>query len=213
MGYDIARLVKTVKGQHATLNALLAAAGRDENDLHVNMAGTLRTMLCDPELKDRCPTLLVLARELLVPLTVWGPFTKQQGETRPNGFRCWLPVIVSTTAVPIGLVGPWHLMSAADWIDAPIGALEDAWYTPKWLIQRVANREGGAHHQPKPDASLEVLKDSIVALDGSTTSLIGPEGVVLEFGKNSDFELRSALLQIAVWARDAAKQVLASAPV
>ena len=103
-------------------------------------------------------------------------------------------------------------MSASDWIDAPIGVQKDEWYTPKWLIKRVANREGGTHHQPKPDASLEVLKDSIVALDGSTTSLVGPEGVVIEFGKNSDFELRSALLQIAVWARDAAKQVLASAP-
>ena len=211
MSHDVNRLAKLLQGQCSALDALFRAEDRDEANLHTQMAGILRTMLCDPDTEKTCPTLLVLARELNVRLRVWGQFSKAQGARATNGFQVMLPQVISTVPVPESFL-PWHEMTAADWIDSPIGTVQDGWYTPAKLIKTLANRDGATHYQARPDPTLEAIRGSVIPLDGCTTSLVGPEGVIIEFGSNDGLEVRNAILQIAIWARDTGRAVLASMP-
>lgn len=206
----VARLEETLRRQLLQLRKALGDSERDTADLHLQIAGQLRALLCD----SKVPILLVYAEYKSIDLRVWGP--------NPPGFRgtpgrIWFQYN-ALLASPQPVVDSYE-MSIRDYLDTPIGATplpnpsggqpsQTVWYTPRQLIKWVANKEGVAHLELDPPASLRAVQNAFT-VSGSVT-LVGQQGEILNFGATDQLLVRSALLQIGLWTAHAIDRVLAS---
>jgi hypothetical protein len=206
----VARLEEVLRRQLLHLRKALGDSERDTADLHLPLAGHLRALLCD----SKVPILLVYAQYKAIDLRVWGP--------NPPGFRgtpgrmAFQFNALITSSQPV--FGSYE-MSIRDYLDTPIGATpipnasggqpsQSVWYTPRQLIKWVANKEGVAHLDLDPPASLRAVQNALT-VSGSAT-LVGEQGEILNFGATDQFLVRSALLQIGLWTAHAIDRVLAS---
>jgi hypothetical protein len=160
-------------------------------------------MLCDAA----WPTLLTLAIDQNIDLRVWGPFPVAAIDSPPPMF-CFNALIAS--AEP-----EWgaYEMSAAEYLDAPIGAVlvkpqGPTWYTPRQLIKWVANKEGPSHFDPKLPAGLASVKTSLAPSE-ARVSMESKSGSV-ELKRTDELPVRMALIQISEWAGLCADRVIAS---
>jgi len=206
----VARLEAALRRHLLLIRKQLADRERDTADLHFQIAGQLRVLLCDPKL----PILLTYAEHKQLPLRIWGP--------NPAGFRGpqsgfgfeFNALLASAQPVADG-----YEMSIEEYLDTAIGGMtvrkqgddgppRSVWYTPRQLIKWVANKEGVAHLELDPHASLTAVQTGIV-VSGTVTVERGSEQV-LSFGATDQFTVRSALLQIAVWTVQATDLALAA---
>jgi hypothetical protein len=203
---EIDRLANALRMQRDHARALLEHPERDPNNFHLALAGVVRPMLCDAQ----WPTLLTLARALVVQLRVWGPFPAAAITEKPPSFA--FNALIASAEPAFG----GHEMSAEEYLDAPVGALtvsapgrahpEAKWYTPRQLIKWAANKEGPSHFDPNPVATFSNI-GAALEVSGSAR-VIGPGGQETPIAKNDNFMLRAALLQIAELAVALADQVL-----
>ena len=205
MAIDQSRLAEALRMQRAHIGVLLEHSERDAANLHIALAGVLRSVLCD----GQWPTLVALARELSLDLRVWGPYPPQAADARPPGFAF---NALTASAVP---EFESHEMNIEEYLDAPIGAItlsspgearsRSVWYTPRQLIKWAANKEGPAHFDPKASATFQSIGSSIVSA-GSVT-MIGQSGET-PISENDNILQRMALIQIAQATLVLADQVL-----
>ena len=205
----VARLEKTLRRQLLQLRKALGDSERDTADLHLQIAGHLRALLCD----SKVPVLLVYAEYKSIDLRVWGP--------NPPGFRGTpgrMAFQVNALIASSQPVAYSYEMSIRDYLDTPIGATpvpdpsggqpsQTVWYTPRQLIKWVANKEGVAHLELDPPASLRAVQNGLTVFGLAT--LVGQQGEILKFGATDQFIVRSALLQIGLWTAHAIDRVLA----
>jgi hypothetical protein len=200
---DKKRLVDALRNQRDQISILLSNPERDEANLHHLLAGILRSMLCDAD----WPTLLCMAREQNIDLRVWGPFPAGDINSPPPSFA-FNALIASSEPERFGFE-----MGAAEYLDAPIGAVVvgmegPRWYSPRQLIKWVANKEGYAHFDPKVPATLESVKN-VLAPTEARVSIERSSGSI-ELKATDALIVRMALIQISEWARDCANQVIAT---
>jgi len=203
---QVLRLERALRVHLHQLKSSLADTDRDTADLHLAMAGNLRTLLCDAEV----PVLLVFAEYKKMPLWVWGPY--QAGFRAPEGVMAisWNALVASSQPVWDG-----HQMRVEDYLDTPIGATmfspndgrasQTTWYTPRQVIKWVANKDGSAHFDLEPPASLESIRSDFTV--HGQAEIIGP-GISMPLASNEDHVVRVALLQIAQWTVNASETAL-----
>lgn len=194
MTVDTARLASALRMQTAHAQALLEHAQRDEANFHLYLAGDLRSMLCD----RKCPTLIVLARELSIDLRVWGPYPPEAKNEKPPTFLFnALTVSVEPTAFACE-------MGLEQFLNAPIGVVsvddpsggkpQSTWYTPQQLIKWAANKEGPAHFDLKPANEFQAIGSLIIAT--GEVSMVDSSGET-RILRNDNLLHRMALLQMA----------------
>src|SRR3989442_8021036 len=192
---ELKELEKALTRHANWLHRSLNSPERESLDLHLQIAGQLRVLLCDGEL----PILIRYARERGVPLRVWGPRSPRQSAHPPLFFAFY------------ALVASWdkladaYEMSIEEFLDPPIGVASVAPadglgpgspYTPRQVIKWAANKEGVAHLDLDKPATLESLKASQYRRGEVVTE---------------EMELRRVLYQIADWALHAIDHVLPDA--
>ena len=201
---EVMRLAEAVRNQRSILRALLEHPDRDPDNFHFQMAGVLRSMLCD----SQWPTLVRFAQEFSVSLRVWGPYPPAAIDKSPPDFS--FNALVASTQPVLG----GYEMSIEEYLGAPIGAIavpvgktmKPTWYTPQQIIKWTANKEGPAHFDPNLPATYQGV-GSAWKVVGSVT-MHGPQGST-QIKKNDNIQLRIALIQIAQWSIVAADEVLA----
>jgi hypothetical protein len=176
---------------------------RDSSDLHHLIAVQLRVLLCDKDL----PVLLTYAKDNNIDLRVWGPFPR--GFTiDPNKVAMMFNALVASYYPVFG----GHELVIEDYLDTIVGyipkidkesnnAIGTLTYTPKQIIKWLANKEGGAHLDLKPNSTLESIKSAIIV-----------EGSVVGFDKSDNIMERVAVIQLAEWTLLAIKEVLSRTP-
>ena len=125
------------------------------HDFHVPVATQLRVLLCDRKL----PVLLAFARFKGLPLRIWGPRPAGSGLETDSYFE-WTALVASWTPVPDG-----HEMSIEEYLETgvavvPLGS-EGRAFSPRQIINWVANKEGGAHLSFDKPATLAALRKSV----------------------------------------------------
>lgn len=205
MSDTLPRLAKALRMQRAQIRALLEYRDRDMENLHLALAGVLRSMLCN----DKWPTLLIMGNELSVEMRVWGPYPPSAIEARPPSFA------FNALTVSVEPTLDAYEMSAEAYLDAPIGAVpvmapgeprtRSTWYTPRQLIKWAANKEGPSHFDPKSSTTFQSIGSTIIA--GGSVTMIGPTGET-PITENDNILQRMALIQIAQMAVELADKIL-----
>ncbi len=165
---------------------------RETTDLHLQIAGQLRVLLCDADL----PILLRYAECQDIKLCVW--------TNRPANEPVEADLLFSFNA----LIASWqpvkdaYEMPIQDFLDTPIGVASiptpdglgaGSGYTPRQVIKWVANKEGVAHLNLDKPTTLRSLKASTYRSGGKVV-----EGV----------EVRRIIYQIASWCLHAINHML-----
>ena len=192
---EFARLVKTVRMQAGTLTALLDHPERDELDLHISLAGPLRSLLCDAD----WPTLLKLAEALGESPKVWGPHEPSDRDKKAPTFYM-NALTVSSEPVAFSYVMPFKAfldapVGAVGLVDQATGRMKGHWYTPRQLIKWAANKDGPSHFNPKTPAMYSAIFENSLISTGEV-SMVGPSGETV-LTQTDNLALRMALLQIA----------------
>ena len=194
MTNPIDRLRKTITTQRESIKSLLANDHRDKFNLHVTIAGILRSMLCD---RDE-PTVIRFFESIGQSPIVWGVFPAEAlGSTPPN--LVWVPCIVA--AIPTDDMYPMRLIEL---VGAPIGVIPNpdendprnptVWYTACQLIKWTANGEGAAHFNPKRKPSLEEVANGWEIT--GTLTVYGAHGEIT-LSDNVDSIIKVQVIQLA----------------
>ncbi|GGB81762.1 hypothetical protein [Dyadobacter sediminis] len=194
------RLREVLYRHQNQLGKFLSDPERDEYDLHYTIAGLLRVLLCDGEV----PILLYYAKEHNIELKVWGSYPARH-TFNPNKTAYTIDALIASYT----LEEDAYEMNIEEYLDTEIGAVPKIdkqtnlakgtiGYTPKQLIKWICNKDGVAHLELKPMASLESIKSAITVF-----------GTAEGFGKTDAFHLRLAIIQIGEWTLSAIKDILA----
>lgn len=205
----LARLDGALRRHLMLLRKLLLDEERDAADLHLQVAGQLRVLLCDADV----PILLAYAAAKGLSLRIWGP--------NPPGFDARRVLFQMTALVASAHPVPEsYEMTIETYLDTVVGVValpvqvgsvpQSIAYTPRQLIKWVANKEGVAHLDLNPPAGLTAIQGAITT--AGSVSLVGGDGSRIDFGATDQFLVRSSILQIAQWAERAIEAVLHADP-
>ena len=184
----IKRMQGSLKDHLTQIIRLLSDPKRDTSNAHIFLAGSLRVLLCDTE-----PLLIRYADHFGITLKIWGP--------NPPNFKPDNKIILAlnfSMASDIK-VEPLHEMTIQQYLQTSLGVANFNSYTPYQLIKWVANKEGGAHLDPKAHDILEDIKNTFstqVPVPGYTAT--------------DGFMVHSTIIQISNWTMSAIEKVLAA---
>jgi hypothetical protein len=194
---ELAELERTLRWHFSRLHRELLEGPSALPDSHLAIAGHLRVLLCDHKYP---PVLLTYARARGISLVVHTPrLPVSSGKSKV--LVAWAALIASWEPVPdfkfVPVEAETYLNTLIGVVQYDVNAPSKA-YTPREVINWVANTEGVSHFNFNRDKS---------PVHRKLKGLIDQEGVAM-----SDSELRKTLRQIGVWTLHAINHVVPPEP-